>query len=319
MTITITDFSEVVERIRCSTEEERNKFRQTGIGASEAAVVLDISPWGSRFRLHFEKRGEIDGQFENKQMKMGKKLEALVIETYQDETGNVVYPNQDIFRLKLQPHIFATPDALTDFNGGVEAKTAVYAGAKKWDEGVPDYYEAQAQAQMLVMGWDWVDFPVLKNGIDFEIFRVERNESVIRSIAVALDMFWEDVQAGIPPQADGHEATSKALTALYGVSDPDSVIDVDYEVLETLQKLERVKESEKAVKEDRAFYENQLKAILGTKEIALVDGRKAFSWKAAETTRLDSDKFRKAFPRASKRFEKTTSVRTFRTHNMEGK
>lgn len=319
MTTLITKFTEDVEQISFDTEDEWKKFRSTGIGASEAAVVLGISPWQSPLSLYFEKRGEIPSQFENKQMTMGKKLEALVIEMYAEETGRMVYPNRHIYRLGRKPHILATPDALTDDNGGVEAKTAVYAGVKKWDDEVPIYYQSQAQHQMLVMGWDWVDFPVLKSGIDFEIYRVERDQKMIDSLEIALDEFWHNVQAGIAPEADGHEATSKALTALYGVSDPDSVIEVDYEVLETLQKLELVKESERAIKEHRAFYENQLKAILGTKEIALIDGRKAFSWKTAQTTRLDGDKFRKMQPELSKEFEKTTTVRTFRTHNMEGK
>ena len=318
--VTVIDYREPeVEEISFSSEEEWKQFRSTGIGASEAAVVLGISPWQSPLSLYFQKRGEIPDQFENKQMSMGKKLEALVIEMYAEQTGRAVYPNKCIYRIPKKPHILATPDAFTDENGGVEAKTAVYAGVKKWDDEVPIHYQAQAQHQMLVLGWNWVDFPVLKSGVDFEIYRVERDEKVIRDIEAAVDRFWTQVQEGIAPEADGHEATSKALAAFYGSSDPDSVLECDPAVLEIVESLERVKAKQKDLEESRAFFENRLKALLGKHEIALVDGKKAFSWKVSERTGIDVDGFRKAFPRASKRFQKTTSVRTFRIHKMEGK
>ncbi len=307
------------EKVCFDTEDEWKKFRSSGVGASDAAVVLGISPWQSPLSLYYQKRGEIPDQFENKQMSMGKKLEAVVVEMYAEETGRAVYPNRDIYRLIEKPHILATPDALTDENGGVEAKTAVYAGAKKWDDEVPIYYQAQAQHQMLVMGWDWVDFPVLKSGVEFEIHRVLRDEKVIRDIEAAVDRFWEQVQKGIAPEADGHEVTSKALAAFYGSSDPDSVIECDPAVLDIVRKLEAVKEHIKDSEGEKAFYENQLKALIGSHEIALIEGKKAFSWKVSERTSIDIDGFRKAFPRASKRFQKTTSVRTFRIHKMEGK
>lgn len=319
MTSLIAKVTDAVEQVSFDTEDEWKKFRLTGIGASEAAVVLGISPWQSPLSLYFEKRGEIPSQFENKQMTMGKKLEALVVELYSEETGRMVYPNRHIYRLERKPYILATPDALTDFNGGVEAKTAVYAGVKKWDDEVPVYYQAQAQHQMLVMGWDWVDFPVLKSGVDFEIYRVLRDNNVIESIERAIDLFWQRVQEGNPPEADGHEATSKALSAFYGASEPESVVEVDESFLEIVRMLESIKSQIKDYEANKAFYENKLKALLGTKEIALIGGRKAFSWKGSQRTVIDPDAFRKAFPRASKRFEKTTTVRTFRTHKLEGK
>lgn len=320
MSIEISDFSEAVERIHVTTDKERDQIRLTGLGASEAAVVMGLSPWQSPLSLYYQKRGEIPSQFENKQMAMGKKLEALVVEMYAEETQMTVYPNEDIFRLKRKPHIYATPDALlTGFNGGVEAKTAVYAGAKKWDEEVPVYYQAQAQVQMFVMDWDWVDFPVLKSGIDFEIYRVERDSATILSIEAALDLFWDRIQEGRPPSADGHEATSAALSALYGSTDPDSVLECDPAVLEIIESLERIKGMQKDLEESREFFENHLKSILGSKEIGLIEGKKAFSWKSQERTTLDVAELRRRFPRATKKYEKVTRSRTFRLHKMEGK
>ena len=59
---------------------EWQAFRTTvqGIGASEAAAALGLSPWKSPYSLYLEKVGEIDGPEENEHMAWGRKMEPLI-------------------------------------------------------------------------------------------------------------------------------------------------------------------------------------------------------------------------------------------------
>lgn len=64
-------------------------WRRGGLGASDAAAVVGLSPWVSRARLLHEKRAPLTGKGdrENSAMRRGKRLEPEVRKMYEDLMG----------------------------------------------------------------------------------------------------------------------------------------------------------------------------------------------------------------------------------------
>lgn len=67
-------------------------WRTQGIGASDAAAILGISPWKTAFRLWQEKIGEAPPQETTSAMQRGIDLEDEARRTYEAQTGHYVEP-----------------------------------------------------------------------------------------------------------------------------------------------------------------------------------------------------------------------------------
>ena len=123
------------------------KQRQTRIGGSEFASVLDINPYKKRIELVLEKAGVIIDTFEgNEATRRGEALENDIIAMFEDETGLSVKDEQAEFTLEpseclpLVCHV----DGITSDDAVFEAKTTDIK-SKVWSEGIPEYYKAQLE------------------------------------------------------------------------------------------------------------------------------------------------------------------------------
>lgn len=154
-----------------NNRKEWLKARQKGIGGSDAASVLGISPWKTNVQLWEEKTGitEPEDISEKEVVRFGKESEAAIRRLFQldfpeyqvsyDEFGMIANESDC-------PFIFATLDGeLTDTSkrkGILEVKTTEIRRSsdwKKWNGQIPDYYYAQIVHQLLATGYD---FAILK-------------------------------------------------------------------------------------------------------------------------------------------------------------
>lgn len=140
-------------------------FRQTGIGASDAASVLGLSPFKTNVELWEEKVGlrSPEDISDKPQVKYGTEAEALLFQLFAldhpqyrcDQDKRIIYS---------RGFMFASLDGelerrSTGERGIYEGKTAEIHGhsaLKKWDKRVPDYYYAQILHQLIVTGWSFV-------------------------------------------------------------------------------------------------------------------------------------------------------------------
>lgn len=154
--------------------------RRTGIGGSDAAVVLGLSPWKSRYELWAEKSGSLPDEHGGEttpHLDLGNNLEAVVLRLLALRTGRVVEAAER-FKLVLHPEhawLFCTPDGwehdqnicekltgeFTPYRGIVQAKTAFAMNKHDWDEEPPDYYRVQLQHEILASGCTWGTLCVL--------------------------------------------------------------------------------------------------------------------------------------------------------------
>jgi putative phage-type endonuclease len=293
--------------------------RQKGIGASEIAALLGISPWESPFSLYWRK---VNGwSYEpSAEMEWGTRLEDAIAEKY----VNVHYDRvveESALTIGPEPWILATPDRLVservqcgpcDYGlamscacgsgrllAVLELKTA-HSAHDGWGEPgtdqIPVHYRAQLLWQMLVTGAPAGEVAVLIGGSDYREYAVHRDEKDIRVMVEAGRRFMARVAAGDPPPIDDHHATLTALKRVHA-----DVEDVDAEVPESVAAgYARACEMERKAKAVKKRYEVQMLAAMGAAKRATVGGRKVATRVIADVAGYTVDAHRKDYLLATK-------------------
>lgn len=176
---------------------EWHELRRNSIGASDAAVILGISPWKTRYRLWCEKLGA-EQQEETYAMRRGSAMEPQALAAYEKHAGAQFFP-EVVFHPKY-PFIMASLDGLSlDGKRGVEIKCPgkeTINQAKKGD--VPQHYYAQLQHQMLCAGLRQMDYYCF-DGEEGICITVEFDETFAASMLDEELAFWALVKAKTPP------------------------------------------------------------------------------------------------------------------------
>lgn len=174
--------------------------RRTGIGGSDAAAVMGLSPWATPYRIWAEKVGEPVEPVEiTEEMRWGTLMEPLVLRRYAEVTGSDVRPASFARHPEIE-WMIGNFDATTE-TGIVEAKTARTAqgwGEPGTDE-IPEPYLIQVHHYLIVSGAQACDVAVLIGGSDFRIYTVEPDEAIHKELIRAESLFWQKVRDRKPP------------------------------------------------------------------------------------------------------------------------
>jgi putative phage-type endonuclease len=178
--------------------EERRK----GIGGSDVAAIMGLSPWKTPYRVYQEKRKEVDDWQGNDATDWGKRMEPAIRQWYSDSTGRCVrLPGKILYHAK-HPYMLASLDGFTDDGRIVEIKTA--RSGKDWGEpgtaAIPDYYAIQVHHYMIVTGFEVADVAVSIGGSLPELYEVPADKEIQEMIIEACAKFWEKVVSGNPPE-----------------------------------------------------------------------------------------------------------------------
>lgn len=166
-------------------------FRKTGIGGSDAAAILGLSPFKSNIEVWEEKTGfrepeDISGK---PQVEYGTKAEDMLVKLFALD-----YPQ---YRVKQDKHtvyrrgfMFASLDAEltekeTKAQGFLETKTTEIhsvAASQKWDGHIPDYYYAQILHYFVTLGWTfaWLKVQIKQTGRNEQTELITRHYPFLR-------------------------------------------------------------------------------------------------------------------------------------------
>mgnify|MGYP000760272302 FL=1 len=142
------------------SREDWLNYRRLGIGGSDAAAIMGVSPFATIRDLYFDKIGitpVIEEEEENWVAKeVGHRLEDLVAMIFAKKTGLEVFPVRKMFRHPLYPFMLADVDYFIRFPDGsigiLECKTCNYNAKDKWaDDGIPENYVLQVRHYLAVM------------------------------------------------------------------------------------------------------------------------------------------------------------------------
>lgn len=138
-------------------EKDWLEYRRRGIGGSDAAAILGISPFATARDLYYDKLKIVpfdDSEINWVAKKMGHLLEDLVAEIFHVKTGYRIYQIKKMFYHPVHTFMLADIDYFVELPGGrtaiLEIKTTNYNAKDHWwsedgQEIVPLNYEAQGR------------------------------------------------------------------------------------------------------------------------------------------------------------------------------
>ena len=188
------------------------EYRRKGLGGSDAAAVLNISPFRTARDLYYDKLGVVtaDDQANWVALEVGNLLEPLVARIFAKKTGLNIYQRKCMFQHPQYPWMLADLDYLVKLPDGttaiLEIKTTNYNARNKWwyngEEIVPVYYETQGRHYMAVMNLNRVYYCCLYGNNEDEaiIRRIDRDMDYEMELIALEQDFWENnVLARLPP------------------------------------------------------------------------------------------------------------------------
>ena len=263
-------------------------IRQRGIGSSDAAAAVGLSPYKSPLTLWLEKTGrQLPEDVSGKEAVVwGTVLEPVLARVYAERTGRRVrrvnavlqHPEHTFMLANLDREVVGHPDG----PGILEIKTASYHSAPQWEEGVPVAYQCQVLHQLAVTGHAWAEVAVLIGGQDFRIYRIERDEEKIRDLTERETQFWLQVTRNQQPEPDGSEDAGSALAWLFPRDDGETVdLSDSPEFNQLFGELLHLREHKEEVELRESQIKQRLQATLGEATAGLfADGK--ITWKRSK-------------------------------------
>jgi putative phage-type endonuclease len=244
-----------------SRDEWLAKRLEMGVGGSESAAILGLSPYSCSAQVFYEKLGFARKFNTSLPMIIGNEDEAKIAKlwSYYDsnfgvESIPVNYMADKVIRkpIKLSrilvnpkhPFLFANPDRL--FKNGkersiLEIKTINHWESQKWESGVPIHYIIQIQHYMLVCEVKYAELAILEANNKIDVIPFEPSKEIQERIIEKCGSFWNDVlearkilAAGgmeldiqhLVPPPDGSDAYTDFLKEKYKESSPDPELTV---------------------------------------------------------------------------------------------
>lgn len=241
--------------------DEWHAARKDGIGGSEIAAVLGLSPWESAFSLWHRKRGIVPPREVTVEMDAGRRLEPVVCEVFLERHPELrMQCAPGTFRNRERPWQIANPDALLfDIAAAPDAAPCALFEAKfalmpdKWGpdltSAVPENYLAQSQHYSDTLGVRRIYLMVFIGSTgEFREYEITADPEDIRVLREAGEQFMQQVARGVRPKIDGHEQTLQVVKQL-----PEGMVDLDVEIWPVLrdQYFDALKVAESAEAEKR--------------------------------------------------------------------
>lgn len=205
-----------------SLTQEQKALRLTGIGGSEIAAVLGLSPWARPIDVWRAKVMGMEVE-ETLPMKRGRILEPAICSWYAEdygaklrECGSMRHPSSKV--------LLATPDRIATMPNGeervLEAKSANFRMLDRWGQDgtdeVPEYYLVQVAAELGCASLPSGDLAVLIAGDDFRVYHLHRDLELESMLLECSERFWKDyVLTKREPPPDASESYGEWLKVKY--------------------------------------------------------------------------------------------------------
>jgi putative phage-type endonuclease len=183
--------------------ESFTEQRRTGIGGSDAAAAIGISPWATPYDLWMEKLGEAEPLSVSEPMRWGTLLEPIVAAEYCRRTGREIEAAPAMLRAAAWPWMIGHIDARVVGESRIlEVKTARLGigWGEPGTDTIPLQYLTQVHHYLIVTGAEIADIAVLIGGSDFRVYEVERDDDIAGALIQQEHGFWQHVLDRSPPE-----------------------------------------------------------------------------------------------------------------------
>jgi putative phage-type endonuclease len=270
-------------------KDEWKLARRGGIGGSDVAAILGLSPWKSGMDVWLEKKGLAEEKNDPDRdflLDLGQQLEPVIARLYERQTeSKLTLPFPMLWAHKSYPFLMGTPDRFVEGAArGVELKSESQFSDQFGDAGtdqVPWHYLLQCAHYMAVLDYDVWDVAVLHAGTRFGIYTLRRDRELEQTIIQQLCEWWERyIVKDTPPDVDSSGAWKVYLRKKF----PANLLPVKEADAETLLLVELFR----LARERAEFYgdtaeetENRLKLLIGEHE-GLVGPFGKITWKKSK-------------------------------------
>lgn len=297
------------------------KQRRTGVGGSDVAAVLGLSPWRTPYDVYLDKLGKATKELTSQAAHFGNRLEAVVADEFSERTGIRCTMQEHMYRNPLSHWEIANIDRYAGPGAILECKTArladgwgpsqeeeIKAGEVASDHEIPIYYETQIQWYMGLLGVPVCYVAVLIGGQDFRIYKVSRDPEIFEKIRAKVKTFWlEHVEKHVPP-----EPISVAdVRALYA-KDSGAMREASNEEAALVGDLKTVREQIKELEAQEKAIASKIILAIGADTGITIAGKKAATYKAQTSRRFDSTAFKADDPETYAAYCKPSSFRVLR-------
>ena len=326
------------------TEDQWLAWRKKGIGGSDVAAALGISPYRTARELYYDKIGvepAVEGRDMSITFEIGHLLENVVAEIFAKKTGMTVYEDHMMYQHPLFPFMIAEVDRFVTQPDGRKAirecKTAHYDVQYLWANGaVPRHYELQVRHYMAVMNIDVAYIACLfsNNENDFVWRKIERDPDEEESVILQLKDFWENnvMKREEPPLTEKPDLVLAALSRYYGPADHSQpLVTVGAEYIPVLERVAELREQKQKLDQQSRFLDDQIKAayapivdLMGTACSAQCDGNGVsfmISFNPMFRTGISKDKLsqlKAQYPEIYDDYVDTTESRVFKLKRIAG-
>ncbi len=296
--------------------------RRRGIGSSDIAALIGADPYRGPLDVWLDKTGRSPEGIETRPMRLGHKLEPIILAEFTEETGHEAILDN---RLAWHPSVSiacATPDALlVDLQAGAELKAPGLRQAghwgRSWGDEYPEHYLAQCAWQMAVKGLDEWFLAALLGGQDFRVYHIRRDRDLEGGLLEAAERFWRDhVVNDRAPELDASEAARRYVEGRFPLSS-GPLRHATPEEISLTEQLAEARSRARAAEADEERIGNLLRESIGEAEGIQVAGLFKIGWKARRgSTRTDWQAIARTFDPPSALIDQYTttgaSARVFR-------
>jgi putative phage-type endonuclease len=285
------------------------------LGGSDAAVVLGISPWKTRYQLWCEKTGaepapdlsSIDYIY------FGHLLEPIVASEFQRRLQKKVREKRMLVKHAKFPFVAGHVDRIVlNEDAILECKTSNAFDYRRWGESggdhtdIPEYYLAQVDHYMLTTGRSMSYLATLIGGNDFRYYTIERNAEREQRLLEALIKFWTLIQQDDPPEI----TNEKDAKHRWKESAEGTAVPVDQAMRSKVLRLAVVSKERKELEEEEKALRNVVIPTFTDKELLTESGEPIARLSSYDRKYFDEKKFAEKHPKIAARFtEKRKSKR----------
>ena len=292
-------------------------YRMGGLGCSELGTILGHNKYSEAAVVFAQKTGIVPaGTVDNQIMGWGRILEPIIVDIWQHYNPDIptweeTESNRSqgiIIRKAMKPEIyvrnpkypflFGGPDGLFKHEGDLgvlEIKTISSMAADVYETGIPTSYVFQIMGYMMLFETEYAEITMLKDGRNFEVIPIERNDMIVDQIENECGEFWHRVEQAKELIEDGvdftHLEPKPTDTAVYESflkerfrADAGTEIDPTNTVEFWVQKYLSFSKQEKEKEARKRYYSNKLKYFMGDAEVMDCDTAKV-TWREGKRGR----------------------------------
>lgn len=287
-----------------NAREEWLQQRRAGVGGSDIAALLGLSPYKTPMQLWLDKTGRADDAQPDgdaaERMHFGQVLEQVVAQEYSQRTGAKVqrilsqlqHPEcpialANIDRALVTPGSKARWDPVSrrvlGADGVLECKTAhaMALHSAEWGDAgtadVPQAYWMQVQWYLGITGLQRGDLAVLFGGQKFRTYTIAADTALFADLLTEADRWWRaHVVADVPPQPSTEDEARQLWRS--HVAGRDRIVDVL--VADAVQQLAETKEQIRALEQEEQELRDTITCAFADAESISYMGRRLATWKA---------------------------------------